>query len=111
MDTTGASKEFSGVRFAKAPEANHRLTHLWVSQHHVYKLQQLNGESIDGLIHPKIDQTVFSEMSVIFGVVFYPELQAAFNIQPQAWPQPSSEFACLKLFVLACPDINTAGEL
>lgn len=50
-----------------------RLTHLWVSQHHVYKLQQLNGESADGLIHRKTDQTAFSEMSVIF--VLYPEMQ------------------------------------
>lgn len=45
-----------------------RLTHLWV-------LQQLNGESTDGLIHCKTDQTAFPEMSVIFGVVLYPELQ------------------------------------
>lgn len=39
----------------------------------VYKLQQL--KSIDGPIHSEADKTVFPEMSVIFEVLLYPELQ------------------------------------
>lgn len=62
-----------------------RLTHLWVSQHYVYKLQQLNGESIDGLIHRKTDQTAFSEMSVIFGVVLYPECNVHVILCKASW--------------------------